>query len=64
VGRGQLLIQVGATHAEVCHLHAPLGQQLVRSGEGLPLLVQLRPETFFLAKVLGLGPGPLLQLLK
>jgi hypothetical protein len=41
---------------EIRHLHAPLGQQLVRPGEGLPLLVQLSLETF-LAEALGLGLG-------
>jgi hypothetical protein len=37
-------------------LSAPLSQQPVRPGEGLPLLIQLSPETLPLAKELGLSP--------
>jgi hypothetical protein len=49
---------------EIRHLGAPLCQQPVRPGEGLPLLIKLNPETLLLAKELGLIPRPPLELLK
>jgi hypothetical protein len=49
---------------EICRLGAPLGQQPIRPGEELPLLVKLNSETLLLVEELGLSPRPPLQLLK